>query len=153
MPTAPAGVTPSEIVTTLPCTGAFRAPPSAFPAAKSRRPVVTATPAESRQLLTCLRRALRTTSGGALLVVGVVELVNAPISRSATRKRTTATTTKTSPAATLGSQSSGRSRTLRSEGSASAGAAGVSAAGRSSFVPSLDTGGNHGRSGGGTLDG
>jgi hypothetical protein len=106
-------VTPSEIVTTLSFRRAFRAPPSAFWATKSRPSVDEVKPTASRQLVTAFRRALSCTAGGALVEVVVESFVKSPYSTKKSTSPAMTMATKTSAPATQGVQSSGRSTMLR----------------------------------------
>jgi hypothetical protein len=95
-------VPPSETVTTLSCTVALIAPPSAVCATKSSPSVDTSEPSLCRQTPTELSFALGSTWGGAT-VVGPAELEEKePRARITTSPATIRTPTNTTAAATKG---------------------------------------------------
>jgi hypothetical protein len=126
-------VPPSETVTTLSCTVALIAPPSAVCATKSSPSVDTTEPSLCRHTPTERSFALGSTCGGATVVGPAPLEEKEPSARITTRPATTSTPTNTTAAATNGCQRVGWKRLLPPVGGA-ASAAGCSGGRCSSSV-------------------
>jgi hypothetical protein len=126
-------VPPSETVTTLSCTVALIAPPSAVCATKSSPSVETSDPSLWRQTPTERSFALGSTCGGATVAVPVPLEEKEPSARITASPATISTPTNTTAAATKGCHCVGCRRLLPPVAAGVVSAAGCSG-GRSSSV-------------------